>query len=121
MYEDRILDHAENPFRKCVPPHYTHEAEDTSPICGDRIRFMLDVHPATYQITYVGWDGEGCVLCLAAASILAEYIDQRGLNVCGMTPEQMKSLLKIDVPRSREGCILLPMRVLQNIHLKENR
>lgn len=121
IYEDHILDHAEFPYHKGVLEHYTHEAEETSPLCGDRIRFMFDVNPETQQITNIGWDGEGCVLCLAAASILAEHVHQKGLSIRKVVnSETMEALLMIEVPRSREGCILLPLKVLQKIQPKEN-
>jgi nitrogen fixation NifU-like protein len=116
MYAEHILDHAQEPYHNFELPDYTHDAEDVNPLCGDRIRFTIEVPLVRGDgfIWNIGWEGEGCCLCIAAASMLAQHFDHSSLAaIREFTPNKLRDLLRIRVPKSRRSCVLLPLRVLK--------
>ncbi|MCU0480231.1 MAG: iron-sulfur cluster assembly scaffold protein [Anaerolineae bacterium] len=112
MYRENILDHGMNPRNKGVINPATLDFEMRNPLCGDRLRLTLRVNDE-HVITALGWDGEGCAVSQAAASMLGE-------RILGMTIEEVKHLTKEDVfemlgiplTANRVKCALLGLKVL---------
>jgi nitrogen fixation protein NifU and related proteins len=112
MYRENILDHGMNPRNKGVVNPATLDFEMRNPLCGDRLRLTLRVNDE-HVITALGWDGEGCAVSQAAASMLGE-------RILGMTIEEVKHLSKEDVfdmlgiplTANRVKCALLGLKVL---------
>ena len=73
LYEEVILDHNKNPrnFGK-IPQNSNHSAQGDNPLCGDRYSVYLTVEEGV--ITDVGFDGAGCAISKASASIMLESI-----------------------------------------------
>ena len=69
LYQDIILDHGRHPrnFRKIEHP--THTAQGHNPLCGDRITVYLTMD--NDRIADVAFEGRGCAISTAAASLLA--------------------------------------------------
>ena len=109
-----ILDHFEDPYHRGPLDEATHVAESSIPICADRIRIELRIS-ASEVIEEAGFDGEGCVLCQAAASMLVEQIEGREVaEVRQFSSADMLALVgETDVAPSRQKCCLLSWRVLQ--------
>ena len=45
LYQERILDHYEEPFHRGHCPAATHAHEDENPLCGDLVRVELAIEP----------------------------------------------------------------------------
>lgn len=113
MYRENILDHGKNPRNQGVLDPADIDFEGHNPLCGDRLRLTLRVD-ADERITAVGWDGEGCAISQASASMLGEMI-------VGMTLDEVKQidkqvifdLLGIPLSMSRVKCALLSLKVLK--------
>lgn len=73
LYRELILDHARNPrhFRKLDSA--THTAEGINPLCGDKLRLYVCVD-ADRNITDAGFEGSGCAISVASASLLTDMI-----------------------------------------------
>jgi nitrogen fixation NifU-like protein len=71
---DNILDHYENPRHRGVLENPTVEIRGGNPGCGDLIIAYLKVEGAEDRITDVRFDGEGCTISQASASILSEQL-----------------------------------------------
>jgi len=73
LYRSLILDHAKQPrhFGSLEDP--THVAEGINPLCGDRLRLQLLVDD-TRTIRDAAFDGSGCAISVASASLLTETI-----------------------------------------------
>ncbi len=112
MFRELILDHARNlrNWGLLRPNDFDHE--ESNSLCGDRLRLTLTLDPDG-RISKVGWDGEGCAICLASASMFGEQLR-------GLTLEQARQINKqelldnIGLPLSinRVKCALLPLKVL---------
>lgn len=72
LYRELILDHARTPrnFGKLVGA--THEAEGINPLCGDKLHLYLQV--ADDKIRETRFEGSGCAISVASASLLTETI-----------------------------------------------
>jgi len=75
LYQDILLDHNSKPrnFRK--PDDATHSVNGHNPLCGDRITLYLTL--ADGVITDVGFQGSGCAISKASASMLTQSIKGR--------------------------------------------
>ena len=109
---ENILDHYENPRNKgrLDRPDISHEEDN--PVCGDRIRIDLQVEDG--MITDARFDGRGCSISLAAASMLVEAIKGRPLEeVKHFDKAQVLDLLGIPIGPVRMKCALLSLKVLK--------
>ena len=71
MYQDNILDHYENPSHRGTLEHPTFEIRDLNPLCGDEVHIQALLNDAGC-LTTVCFEGKGCVISLAAASMLSD-------------------------------------------------
>ncbi len=113
LYQQRILDHYEEPFHRGSCPHATHAHEDENPLCGDVVRVELAVGPdGTIRDAY--FDGDGCCISQASASMLVEKMHGRRIDdVKRFTAEDMLALFGARLTPNRQKCCLLPWRALQ--------
>ncbi len=113
IYQERIQDHYEDPYHRGRCPHCTHAHEDTNPLCGDVIRLELQIDDAgTLKDVY--FNGDGCCISQAAASMLVEKFDgKRVEDVKKFTAKDMLDLFGARLTPNRQKCCLLSWRVLQ--------
>ncbi len=73
LYEEMILDHNRNPrnFQR-RPTGANHQAHGNNPICGDEFTLYLTVHNGV--IVETGFEGVGCAVSTASASLLTDII-----------------------------------------------
>lgn len=112
MYREIILDHARNQRNWGVldPNHFDHE--ETNPLCGDRLRLTLRVNDEGI-ITEVGWDGEGCAISQASASMFGETLVGMPLEEARQTHKQtILDMIGLSLTINRVKCALLPLKVL---------
>jgi len=114
LYQQRILEHFEEPFHRGHCPQPTHLHEDDNPLCGDVVRVELAVDPDG-RVAEAWFDGDGCCISQAAASILMERIQGRPLDdVKSLSAQQMLDLFGAKLTPNRQKCCLLCWRVLQS-------
>ena len=79
LYRDFILEHYRAPHNKGVlDPHDLHFA-DSNPTCGDEMSMTLLLDDAKERVADVAFDGRGCAISQASASILTDEL--RGLSL----------------------------------------
>jgi nitrogen fixation NifU-like protein len=83
LYQEVIVDHGKRPrnFRRIEAP--SHTAQGFNPLCGDQLRLELKL--ADGVIEDIAFQGEGCAISQASASLLT-------LAVKGMRQEQALEL-----------------------------
>ena len=112
LYRDFILEHYRNPHNKGVlDPHDLHFA-DSNPPSGDEMSMTLRV--ADDRISDVAFDGRGCAISQASASILTDEL--RGMTtdqVREMDPRMVLDALGVPIGPARLKCALLSYKVLQ--------
>ncbi len=85
-----ILDHYENPRNRGRLDDADVIMKGGNPGCGDVVTFYLKVDPEAGRVVDVKWEGEGCTISQAAASLASEMVQ-------GMTLEQVKALKADDL------------------------
>jgi nitrogen fixation NifU-like protein len=77
LYQEVILDHTKKPRNHHKIDKVTHEADGVNPLCGDKVRLYLDVEEGV--VKDVGFEGTGCAISTASASMLTEVIKGKTL------------------------------------------
>ena len=113
LYQDHILEHYEEPYHRGQCATCTHVHQDDNPLCGDVIRMELQIdNKGTLKEIY--FNGDGCCISQAAASMLAEKFDgKRVEDVKRFTAQDMLQLFGARLTPNRQKCCLLSWRVLQ--------
>lgn len=113
MYRENILDHGMHPRHRGILDPADIDFEGNNPLCGDRLRLTMRVDEHD-RIVEIGWDGEGCAISQASASMLGE-------KILGMTLEEVRQISKEDIfemlgiplSMNRVKCALLSLKVLK--------
>jgi nitrogen fixation NifU-like protein len=122
MYQDNILDHYENPSHRGTLTHPTFEIRDLNPLCGDEVRIQARLDDES-RLAEICFEGKGCVISLAAASMLMEEVEGKTLDeVKKMGRQDMLALLGVPLTTMRVKCAMLPLRALEKaIHRYEEQ
>ena len=79
LYQEIILDHGKNPRNKGVCDGYTNDAKAHNPLCGDKVHIYLKLSKDN-EIENLSFEGEGCAISLASASILTETVKGKDVS-----------------------------------------
>jgi nitrogen fixation NifU-like protein len=83
LYQQLILDHSKSPRNFRVLPDANRTAQGTNPICGDNYTLYAKLDDDV--LTEISFQGSGCAISKASASILTESLK-------GKTVAEVKSL-----------------------------
>ena len=72
LYQELILDHGKRPRNFGVVATASHRADGHNPLCGDKLTVFLVIEGD--RITDVGFQGSGCAISMASASLMTEAI-----------------------------------------------
>lgn len=115
LYDEHILDHFESPYHKGHLPCPTCTHSDRNPICGDQVTLELSIDDQQ-RVREAFFDGKGCAISQAAASILCESIEGKSLaELRDFQAKDMLDLLKVRLTASRQKCGLLGFKVLKTM------
>ena len=79
LYQEIILDHAKNPRNKGKCEGYNHDAKAHNPLCGDKVHIFLNLDQDK-NIKELSFEGEGCAISLASASILTDTLKRKDFS-----------------------------------------
>jgi len=72
LYQEVILDHNRSPRNFGPLNPCDHKADGHNPLCGDNVTVYLTV--ADGVVTEVAFDGRGCAISVASASMMTELV-----------------------------------------------
>jgi nitrogen fixation NifU-like protein len=75
LYQSVILDHNQSPRNQGEPEGANRHAEGDNPLCGDQITVHVKLEDGS--IAGVGFDGHGCAISTASASLMTEAVKGR--------------------------------------------
>ncbi|HYT64134.1 MAG TPA: iron-sulfur cluster assembly scaffold protein, partial [Gemmatimonadales bacterium] len=118
-----LVDHYRRPRHKGALVDADAHVPGGNPGCGDVITMYLKGGGTgdgggveASRIAAVGWEGVGCTLSQAAASILAERVNREHTSfeeILNFTPEAWIDLLGRDIAEARPQCALLALGTLK--------
>jgi len=100
LYQQVILDHSRQPRNFRSIPDANHDAEGFNPLCGDQIHVYLKVNGDT--IDDIAFQGSGCAICTASASIMTQNLKGRTVDAATKTFNTFHNLLTKDDPEDAE-------------------
>jgi nitrogen fixation NifU-like protein len=84
LYQQLILDHARTPHGRVTLASPTASSHQVNPTCGDEVTLSLEIRGDA--IVAVGWEGHGCTISQASASLLSQLVE-------GMPVPEARALL----------------------------
>ena len=93
LYQEIILDHGKNPRNKGKCDGYTNDAKAHNPLCGDKVHIFLKLNNEKL-VEDLSFEGEGCAISLASASILTELTKGKDLSFIKKISEDFLSMIK---------------------------
>jgi nitrogen fixation protein NifU and related proteins len=121
LYQEIVLEHHAHPRHAGPLAAATHQARLDNPLCGDRVTLHLRLEGD--RIAEAGFEGDGCAISIASASLLTTMIADRTIDeACGIDAELRRLLSRgaehDEADRSRlgdlvalEGTRLFPSRI----------
>lgn len=109
-----ILDHYKHPHNSGVLVDFTHELVKENLSCGDKLKIYLKV--VDDVIEYVSFEGSGCAISMASASMLTDKL--RGMtlsNILKLDENYIYELLKVPVHAGRVKCAMLSLACVQGV------
>ena len=128
LYQQAILDHAHASVGEGRLDAPDSSATADNPLCGDRV--TIDLRLDDGQVAEIAQHTRGCVLCKAAASIVAKHAAGHSAAALREIGAALAAMLKSDGPapegdwaeleafapvadhRSRHHCVLLPFEAM---------
>ena len=94
LYQEVILDHCRRPrnFGPCASANRT--ARGNNPLCGDRMTVHLSV--ADGVVADVSFEGNGCAISIASASLMTEAIKGRTADEVRALFDRFHHLVTVD-------------------------
>ena len=112
LYRELILDHYQHPHNHGEIPGADISFEDSNPLCGDKIR--IDIRLKGDVVDDVKFNGKGCAISQASASMLTDEILGKSLDeIKKLDKKFILDLLGIPLGPSRIKCALLPLKVIK--------
>ena len=100
LYRELILEHARNPRNFGKLAGATHIAEGINPLCGDKLKLYLRIDHDVIQV--VQFEGTGCAVAIASASMLTEALGSLACNHALICADGVTDRLT-DAPESSEA------------------
>jgi nitrogen fixation NifU-like protein len=86
LYQELIIDHSRRPRNFKVLEAADRKLEGYNPLCGDKITVFLEL--ADDRVTNVSFQGSGCAISTASASVMTE-------SVKGKTLAEVEALFEV--------------------------
>ena len=118
LYRENILDHYKHPRNAGRIDAADFSARELNPSCGDAIELFLKTEadsasPDGLRVASATFDGRGCAISQASASMLTEKLKGLPLEEArALTDRDILAMLGIEVGPLRMRCATLSLRAL---------
>lgn len=114
IYREEILEHWKNPLNYGRLAEADLVVEQVNPLCGDEVAFYFKIK--NKKIIEVSFEGKGCAISIAAASMFSEAIEGRFVDeVLKTTGEDVFKLLGGPVAPARLKCAFMPLEAVRKL------
>ena len=92
LYQDIILDHYKNPRGRGLRDPFDVEVHHVNPTCGDEITLRVRLDGS--RVADISYDGQGCSISQASASVLFEQMCDQELTADLTTADAFLTLMQ---------------------------
>jgi len=92
LYQEIILDHYRNPRGRGLREPFQAEVHHVNPTCGDEITLRVEVRDDT--VADVSYDGQGCSISQASASMMFEQLVGQSVDFGLATTQEFLTLMQ---------------------------
>jgi nitrogen fixation protein NifU and related proteins len=114
LYQQMINDHGKNPRNFGRLADADHEAEGYNPLCGDKLHVYLKTSDEGL-IEDVSFEGEGCRISMASASLMTEAVKGKPLADFLKLFEDFQHMVTSDISESPDEGRLGKLAVLSGV------
>lgn len=115
IYREEILEHWRNPQNFGQMKDADFVIEQVNPLCGDEVTFYFKVKKG--KISKVSFEGSGCAISVASASLLSETIKNKKVSDLGkITGQDILGLVGGNVAPARLKCAFLPLEAIKKLN-----
>ena len=93
LYQEIILDHGKNPRNKGRCDEFNKDAKAHNPLCGDKVHIYLKLNKEK-KVENLSFEGEGCAISLASASILTDTIKGKDFITAKKITNEFLNMIK---------------------------
>lgn len=105
-YHQLIIEHYHKPRNRGKLATATHASSKANPACGDRVAFYAQVVDG--RITAISFEGEGCMISQAVASMITELVQGKPLqDIQSVAGEHLLGVWGMSLGPSRKRCATL--------------
>src|ERR671937_483712 len=91
LYKEVILDHYKNPRNKRPMPDAELSCSRNNPLCGDEITVFAHVEDG--RVAGIAFQGQGCSISQASASMLTEAVKDKSLADAGALTAEFRGMM----------------------------
>ncbi len=112
MYHEELLEYFRYPKYTLLPEDADFCVADSLPSCGDQITIAGCVREG--NVTAIGFNGKGCVISQATASMLTEYAFGKPISdLLVFSSDELMRMLGLELGPVRMKCALLSLHLLK--------
>ena len=90
LYQEVILDHNRKPRNFGSILGANRHAEGHNPLCGDHIKLSMSI--LNDKIDSIAFEGEGCAICKASASMMTGVVKGKAVQEADMLVEEFRGM-----------------------------
>lgn len=112
MFNDQVMDYYRHPRNRKRLEKPDFSSDESNPSCGDNVIFDGTVNDG--QLSELSFEGTGCALSMASASMLTEACVGKTLDeILALDKAFIIAMLGLELGPNRMKCAILPLKALQ--------
>ena len=113
LYQEMILGHSKRPHNRRPMPDATNTAQGFNPLCGDKVTLYVNLDGD--RIADVSFEGSGCAISTASASLLTDTVKGMSLAEADALFEGFHALVTGHAARNGAGPDLGKLAVFSGV------
>lgn len=115
LYKETILEEASHPVNRGKLTDYDLTYRYRNASCGDLFTVFIQLDASKSTIAAIGWEGEGCVISIAAMSLVSQALINKTLEeVTTISHQDVCQWLGIEsVSPGRIACVEIGLKTVQ--------